>query len=53
MTNEQLAVTLEQAQQVGRGRFASVGDISCDIGVRNDVISEMTGYTDISCFRVA
>lgn len=34
MTNEQLAVALEKAQQVGRGRFACVGDISCDVEVR-------------------
>ena len=33
MTNAQLAVALERAQTVGRGRFASVGDISCDIEV--------------------
>ncbi|KAK7696375.1 hypothetical protein QCA50_001029 [Cerrena zonata] len=31
MTNEQLAVALEKAQQVGRGRFICVGDISCDV----------------------
>ncbi|CCL98467.1 uncharacterized protein FIBRA_00465 [Fibroporia radiculosa] len=31
MTNEQLTLALEKAQQVGRGRFACVGDISCDI----------------------
>jgi len=34
MTNDQLAVTLERAKEVGRGRFVSVGDISCDIEVR-------------------
>lgn len=33
MSNEQLAVTLEAAQNVGKGRFACVGDISCDIEV--------------------
>lgn len=34
MSNDQLAVTLELAQKVGgKGRFACVGDISCDIEV--------------------
>lgn len=33
MTNDQLAITLEKAQQVGRGRFICVGDISCDVEV--------------------
>ncbi|KAI0942460.1 hypothetical protein AcW1_003090 [Taiwanofungus camphoratus] len=31
MTNEQLTVALEKAQQVGKGRFVCIGDISCDI----------------------
>ncbi|KAI0338108.1 hypothetical protein BDW22DRAFT_1409660 [Trametopsis cervina] len=31
LSNAQLAATLEAAQSVGRGRFACVGDISCDI----------------------
>ncbi|KAH9840769.1 Saccharopine dehydrogenase-domain-containing protein [Rhodofomes roseus] len=31
ISNAQLVTTLEKAQQVGRGRFACVGDISCDI----------------------
>ncbi|KZT63559.1 hypothetical protein DAEQUDRAFT_770505 [Daedalea quercina L-15889] len=31
MTNAQLVTALEKAQQVGLGRFACVGDISCDI----------------------
>ncbi|GBE85762.1 predicted protein [Sparassis crispa] len=31
MTNEQLTTTLEKAQQIGMGRFACVGDISCDV----------------------
>ena len=35
MTNDQLAVALGRAKEVGRGRFASVGDISCDIEVRS------------------
>ena len=34
MTNEQLALALEKAQQVGKGRFACIGDISCDVEVR-------------------
>lgn len=33
MTNDQLAVALEKAQQVGKGRFICVGDISCDVEV--------------------
>lgn len=33
MTNEQLTVALEKAQQVGKGRFVCIGDISCDIEV--------------------
>ena len=35
MTNAQLATTLEIAQTLGKGRFACVGDISCDIEVRH------------------
>ncbi|PCH34748.1 hypothetical protein WOLCODRAFT_139556 [Wolfiporia cocos MD-104 SS10] len=31
MTNEQLTIALEKAQAISRGRFACVGDISCDI----------------------
>ncbi|KAI0758651.1 Saccharopine dehydrogenase-domain-containing protein [Trametes elegans] len=31
MTNEQLATTLEIGQTLGKGRFACVGDISCDV----------------------
>ncbi|KAH9916537.1 Saccharopine dehydrogenase-domain-containing protein [Fomitopsis serialis] len=31
MSNAQLITALEKAQQIGRGRFACVGDISCDI----------------------
>ncbi len=34
MTNEQLTTTLEIAQTLGKGRFACVGDISCDVSVR-------------------
>ena len=34
MSNAQLAATLEAAQNVGKGRFVCVGDISCDIEVR-------------------
>ena len=33
MTNEQLTTTLEIAQTLGKGRFACVGDISCDVNV--------------------
>ena len=33
MTNEQLTTTLEIAQTLGKGRFACVGDISCDVSV--------------------
>lgn len=33
ISNDQLTVALERAQQVGRGRFACVGDISCDVEV--------------------
>lgn len=33
MSNAQLLHTLTKAQQIGRGRFACVGDISCDIEV--------------------
>lgn len=33
MTNKQLVTALGRAKEVGRGRFASIGDISCDIGV--------------------
>lgn len=33
MSNEQLAVALEFSRAVGKGRMASVGDISCDIEV--------------------
>ncbi|OSD00329.1 hypothetical protein PYCCODRAFT_1437464 [Trametes coccinea BRFM310] len=31
MTNEDLTTTLEIAQTLGKGRFACVGDISCDV----------------------
>ncbi|TCD71109.1 hypothetical protein EIP91_000203 [Steccherinum ochraceum] len=31
MTNEQLTLASEKAQQVGKGRFACIGDISCDV----------------------
>ncbi|KAI0819731.1 Saccharopine dehydrogenase-domain-containing protein [Trametes gibbosa] len=31
MTNDQLTTTLEIAQTLGKGRFACVGDISCDV----------------------
>ncbi|KAI0349833.1 hypothetical protein OH77DRAFT_1431672 [Trametes cingulata] len=31
MTNEQLTTTLNIAQTLGKGRFACVGDISCDV----------------------
>lgn len=33
MTNDQLAIALENAQRIGRGRFTCVGDISCDVEV--------------------
>ena len=33
MSNAQLLSTLTKAQTIGRGRFACVGDISCDIEV--------------------
>ncbi|KAI0653120.1 Saccharopine dehydrogenase-domain-containing protein [Cubamyces menziesii] len=33
MSNEQLTTTLEIAQTLGKGRFACVGDISCDGGL--------------------
>ncbi|KAF9815156.1 hypothetical protein IEO21_04774 [Rhodonia placenta] len=31
MTNDQLPIVLEKARQIGKGRFACVGDISCDL----------------------
>ncbi|KAL1942345.1 hypothetical protein VTO73DRAFT_6409 [Trametes versicolor] len=31
MTNEQLTTTLTLAQTLGKGRFACIGDISCDV----------------------
>jgi hypothetical protein len=33
MSNDQLAIALELARGVGKGRMISVGDISCDIEV--------------------
>jgi hypothetical protein len=37
MSNEQLAIALEAARAVGLGRMASIGDISCDIEVRQPI----------------
>ncbi|THH32666.1 hypothetical protein EUX98_g1482, partial [Antrodiella citrinella] len=34
MSNDQLTLALEKAQQIGKGRFACIGDISCDVEVR-------------------
>jgi hypothetical protein len=34
MTNEQLATALTRAAEVGRARFGTIGDISCDVEVR-------------------
>ncbi|KAH8105477.1 Saccharopine dehydrogenase-domain-containing protein [Cristinia sonorae] len=31
MTNDQLTFALEKARQIGKGRFACIGDISCDV----------------------
>ena len=42
MTNEQLTTTLEIAQTLGKGRFACVGDISCDVGVCDHLFSMLT-----------
>lgn len=43
MTNDQLPIVLEKARQIGKGRFACVGDISCDLEVR--FTSVCTGIT--------
>ncbi|KIM79378.1 hypothetical protein PILCRDRAFT_74408 [Piloderma croceum F 1598] len=51
MTNEQLAVTLERAQQVGRGRFTSVGDISCDIEGGLEFLTRASTLSD-PCYTV-
>ncbi|KAI0665470.1 Saccharopine dehydrogenase-domain-containing protein [Trametes maxima] len=42
MTNEQLTTTLELAQALGKGRFACVGDISCDIEGGLEFLSRST-----------
>ncbi|KAI0739481.1 Saccharopine dehydrogenase-domain-containing protein [Daedaleopsis nitida] len=42
MTNEQLTTTLEIAQTLGKGRFACVGDISCDVGGGLEFLSQHT-----------
>lgn len=34
MSNEQLVTALSRAKEIGKGRFGTIGDISCDIGVR-------------------
>ena len=46
MTNEQLAVALEKAQQVGRGRFICVGDISCDVKVSALRLESLGSFTE-------
>lgn len=46
MTNEQLAVALEKAQQVGRGRFICVGDISCDVKVGALRLESLGSFTE-------
>ncbi|KAF7986808.1 hypothetical protein HWV62_20442 [Athelia sp. TMB] len=46
MSNEQLVVALERAQQVGRGRFSSVGDISCDIGGGLEFLTRASTLSD-------
>ncbi|KAI1789307.1 Saccharopine dehydrogenase-domain-containing protein [Ganoderma leucocontextum] len=42
MTNEQLTTTLEIAQTLGKGRFACVGDISCDVNGGLEFLSQYT-----------
>ncbi|KAI8995205.1 Saccharopine dehydrogenase-domain-containing protein [Trametes punicea] len=42
MTNEQLTTTLEIAQTLGKGRFACIGDISCDIEGGLEFLSRAT-----------
>ncbi|TFK83565.1 hypothetical protein K466DRAFT_665741 [Polyporus arcularius HHB13444] len=42
MTNEQLTTTLEIAQTLGKGRFACVGDISCDVSGGLEFLSRHT-----------
>ncbi|RPD58275.1 hypothetical protein L226DRAFT_536764 [Lentinus tigrinus ALCF2SS1-7] len=42
MTNEQLTTTLEIAQTFGKGRFACVGDISCDVSGGLEFLSRHT-----------
>ena len=37
MSNEQLVIALSRAKAVGKGRFSTIGDISCDIRVRTVV----------------
>lgn len=46
MSNEQLVVALEHARQVGRGRFLSVGDISCDIGGGLEFLARSSTLSD-------
>jgi alpha-aminoadipic semialdehyde synthase len=45
MTNEQLATTLTRAAEVGRARFGTIGDISCDVNVRYLLTAEY--YCDL------
>ena len=33
MTNDALTTALARAAEVGRGRFGTIGDISCDLEV--------------------
>jgi alpha-aminoadipic semialdehyde synthase len=47
MSNEQLVVALERARALGKGRMASVGDISCDIEVHMQGPLSCDGLTDI------
>jgi hypothetical protein len=35
MTNEQLGAALTRAAEVGRARFGTIGDISCDVEVQD------------------
>jgi hypothetical protein len=48
MSNEQLAIALEAARAVGLGRMASIGDISCDIEVRQQ-ITVCLAFTQVVC----
>ena len=50
MTNEQLSVALEMAQGIKGFRFTNIGDISCDVEVREEIYlhfatKKLTSYT--------